>query len=259
MVDPIDRELKISCGAALFFLRMAIRHFGNVDIVILPDGHRSDLLASVRLGGPHEATKDDEVLFDAIPKRHTNRKPFQDRELPAALPAALSNAAENEGAHLRFVNDPEQRKAIGELIGEADRAQWADKRFRHELAAWVRTTTSTSYDGVQSNLLDMGDLNSFAMPHVIRNFDLGSGQASKDRESVAESPGLVIVGTDGDTPETGMTAGQALARVHCPEGRRRYRVYPQPANTDTTVTRDTFCADRLAADISLGNVAHGLW
>jgi hypothetical protein len=214
VVDPLDRELKISCGAALFFLRIATRHFGYTDVVeLLPDSDRPDLLARVRLGGPHEATKDEQVLFDAIPRRHTNRKPFQERELPVALPAALSSAAEKEGAHLRFVDDPEQRKAVGELIGEADRAQWADKRFRHELAAWVRTTTSTSYDGVQSNLLDMGDLNSYAIPHVIRNFDLGSGQASKDRDSVADTPALVILGTDGDTPEDWVIAGQALARV----------------------------------------------
>jgi hypothetical protein len=214
VVDPADRELKISCGAALFFLRIAIRHFGYEDLVeILPDRDRPDLLARVRLGGRRAATKDDHVLFDAIPKRHTNRKPFQERDLPVALPAALTNAAEKEGAHLRFVDTPEQRQAVGELIGEADRAQWADKRFRHELAAWVRTTTSTSYDGVQSELLDMGDLNSYAVPHVIRNFDLGSGQASKDRESVSDSPALVILATDGDTPEDWVAAGQALGRV----------------------------------------------
>lgn len=214
VVDPEDRELKISCGAALFFLRIAIRHFGYEDIVeILPDETKPDLLARVRFGDQREATRDEQVLHDAIPKRHTNRKAFQERALPVALPEALANAAEKEGAHLRFVEAAAERKAVGELIGEADRMQWSDKRFRHELAAWVRTTTTTSYDGVQSNLLDMGDLNSYAVPHVIRTFDLGSGQAAKDFESVTDTPALVILATEGDTPANWVAAGQALARV----------------------------------------------
>jgi hypothetical protein len=51
------------------------------------------------------------------------------------------------------------------------------------------------------------------VPHVIRNFDLGSGQASKHRFPVSDTPALVILGTDGDTPADWVTAGQALARV----------------------------------------------
>jgi hypothetical protein len=214
VADPEDRELKISCGAALFFLRIAIRHFGYEDIVeILPDRSRPDLLARVRLGDQKAATRDEQVLFDAIPKRHTNRKPFQERALPVALPNALAKAAEAENARITFIDSDAERKAVGELIGEADRTQWADKRFRHELAAWVRTTTATSYDGVQSNLLDMGDLNAYAIPHVIRNFDLGSGQAAKDLVSVTDTPALLVLATGGDTPADWVATGQALARV----------------------------------------------
>src|SRR3712207_9303545 len=33
VVDPEDRALIISCGAALFYLRVAIRHFGHADEV----------------------------------------------------------------------------------------------------------------------------------------------------------------------------------------------------------------------------------
>jgi hypothetical protein len=33
VVDPEDRTLIISCGAALFYLRVAIRHFGYADEV----------------------------------------------------------------------------------------------------------------------------------------------------------------------------------------------------------------------------------
>jgi hypothetical protein len=45
-VDPEDRALVISCGAALFYLRLAMRHFGHEDVLeILPDATDADLLA----------------------------------------------------------------------------------------------------------------------------------------------------------------------------------------------------------------------
>ena len=33
VVDPDDRELTISCGAALYHIQLAIRHFGYEDVV----------------------------------------------------------------------------------------------------------------------------------------------------------------------------------------------------------------------------------
>src|SRR5690606_15823293 len=51
IVDPQDRELTISCGAALCQLRLAIRHFGFTDVVeLLPDARQAHLLARVTFG-----------------------------------------------------------------------------------------------------------------------------------------------------------------------------------------------------------------
>jgi hypothetical protein len=47
----------------------------------------------------------------------------------------------------------------------------------------------------------------------VRTFDLGKGQAAKDRDIALHSPTLAVLGTDQDTPEDWLRAGQALARV----------------------------------------------
>ena len=51
LVDPDDRELIISCGAALYHLRLAANHFGIADEVqLLPDNSNNpDLLARISL------------------------------------------------------------------------------------------------------------------------------------------------------------------------------------------------------------------
>ena len=48
VTDPEGRELTISCGAALFHLRLAMRQFGMADkVILLPNSREPDLLARV--------------------------------------------------------------------------------------------------------------------------------------------------------------------------------------------------------------------
>ena len=214
VVDLEDRALVISCGAALFYLRIALRHFGYAgEVETFPDPDETDLLAHVRLGAEREATEEERRLFGAIPKRHSNRQAFEDRQVPRRLLSALQAAAWEEGAWLHLAEEAETKHKIAELISEGDRIQHADKRFRRELAAWMHSNRSRSRDGVPGYAFGFGDIMSAAGPLVVRTFDMGSGQAAKDRQLAEGSPVLAVLGTGADTPADWLAAGQALARV----------------------------------------------
>lgn len=214
VVDPDDRELLISCGSALFGLRLAARHMGFDDIVeILPDASDPDLLARLRLGEPRRPSVTDEQLFAALPRRHTNRRQFEQREVPDALLLELAQAAEAEGAALTIFRAPADRERAADLIAEADRRQWASRTFRRELAAWVHPNRTRSRDGMPGYALRMGDIASIAGPIVVRTFDQGEGQAARDRELAVGSPAMVLLWTAEDTPRAWLSAGQALQRV----------------------------------------------
>lgn len=213
VVDPEDRALVISCGAALFYLRVAMRHFGHTDEVeALPDADDPDLLARVHLGPKVEATQEDELRFGATKERHSNRGPYESRPVPQELLSALQEAAREEEAWLHLV-DAESKHTVAGLISEGDRIQLADKRFRRELAAWVHPNRTKSRDGIPGYAFGFGDLMSLAGPFVIRTFDTGKGQAAKDQELAEGSPILAILGTKEDTPSEWLAAGQALAKV----------------------------------------------
>jgi hypothetical protein len=141
VVDPEDRELIISCGAALYCLRVAMKHFGCEDEVeVLPDPDDPDLLARVRSVSDRSETEEERMLFQAIPKRRSNRGPFEDRQVPERLLSELQAAAGEEGAWLHLAQNEDSKHAIAQLIAEGDRIQLADKRFRRELASWVHPT-----------------------------------------------------------------------------------------------------------------------
>jgi nitroreductase len=214
VVDPDDRELVISCGAALFHARIALRHFGTLESVeVLPDESDPDLLARLKLGGPGEASEEEHALFLAIPQRHTNRTPFAEREIPADLLAALEASAAQEGAWLQFLTAPETRAAVADLVAEGDRLQMADRHFRRELAGWLRSNWSRSGDGMPGFALGYGDVMAAAGPLVVRTFDLGRGQAAKSHDLAVGSPILAVLGTAADGVRHWLAAGQAVDRV----------------------------------------------
>jgi len=198
----------------LFYLRIALMHFGYAgEVETFPDTDNPDLLARVRLGAEQEATEEEQSLFRAILKRHSNRQPFEDRQVLGRLLSALQAAAWAEGAWLHLAEETETKYKIADLIAEADRIQLADKRFRRELAAWMHSNRSRSRNGVPGYAFGFGDIMSAAGPLVVRTFDVGEGQAAKDRQLTEGSPALVVLGTDADSPSDWLAAGQALARV----------------------------------------------
>jgi nitroreductase len=205
VADPEDRELTISCGAALANLRLTMRHFGLSDETrLLPDPTDSDLLAHIAVAGAHAPTPAQDALFRQIPRRHTNRQPFDAGTLPPDLLVALATEARAEGAWLHVVATEAARSGIADLIAEGDRQQWDDPAFRHELASWLHPARSG--DGLAGYSLGIG-------PLIVRAFDLGDGQAATDHDLAFAAPALAVLGTADDTPAAWLMAGQALARV----------------------------------------------
>lgn len=214
VTDPDGRELVMSCGAALFHIRLALQYFGYAsEVEMFPDRERTTLLARLTLGLRCESETDQIVLFQSIPRRRTNRSAFRDSPLPESLLGELRTDAEAEGAWLLSAASEPDRVAIADLVAEADRIQWANRKFRGELAAWLRPNKRPGRDGIPGYAEGLEDLSSQVGPLVVRTFDLGKNRAAKDRDIALYSPVLAVVGTDGDAPIDWMRAGQALARV----------------------------------------------
>lgn len=211
VVDHDDRELTISCGAALYNLRVAAGHFGHEPACeLLPDPDLPDLLARFALGARRGATIGEFKVFASIVRRHTNRMPFEEKPVEKTAIARGEAAVRAEGAWVRFITDKRARHAVAKLIGEADRLQFADKRFRRELAAWIHSNRSHSRDGMPGYSHGFGGLMSLAPPFFIRTFDMGKSTAAHDQDLADHSPLLAVIGTPDDDPRAWLRAGQAM-------------------------------------------------
>src|SRR5215472_12108001 len=102
--DPRARALYLSCGAALFNIRSAIRMTGfNPLIWPLPQPEFSPtVIAAVQAEPGRPPSFGERDLYQAIWQRHTNRGPFTAEPITGPLRAALEQAANYEFATLRL-------------------------------------------------------------------------------------------------------------------------------------------------------------
>lgn len=204
--DPDDRELVISCGAALFTLRVAAAAAGfGVQVSAFPQAAEPDWLARVQLA-PGEADAALAALSPAIERRRTWRKAFAGRAVESRERDALQSAAAAEGATLAVLADDERRHALADLVALGDHLQWETPSWRRELAMWMHPRR-------QRDGLVVPGAAAAVTRTVVRSFDMGDGVGAKDRQLAEGSPLLSVLGTPGDTPADWLRAGQALQRM----------------------------------------------
>lgn len=207
-LDPGGREVSVACGAALLNLRVAVAAHGREPVTrLLPRRGQPIWLADVRIGGPRRVCPSDKALYAAISWRHTNRGPFEGREVPASLRSELAEAARMEGARLLFLCGSETQRVL-DLVAEAELALQADPDYRAELSEWTNPDPARR-DGIP--------LFAFGPPVADAALPLRDwvpGDAGRGRKKRYESlPQIAVLETRADTPADWLRAGQALQRV----------------------------------------------
>jgi hypothetical protein len=246
VLDPSKRQLLISCGCALFNLRVVLAVDGYDAVVErLPDPAQPDLIARVSLPEARSTWLPIAALDPMIDRRQTNRRRFEESErVSAESLSAFVSAANAEDAQLFVIQEPEHRVVTASLSQQADVIQNADPAYRAEIRAWT-TADPQRRDGVAA----------IAVPHVdagavdevpIRDFDShGMGWLPTRTESSSHQC-LLLLGTRSDDPTSWVRAGEALERIWLEATARNYVASPLTQVVEIPATRE-----RLRAELNL--------
>ena len=213
VVDPDDRELVMSCGAALYNLRLALRHFGERSkLSVLPEGTDSDLLARVDPAGRGDPRP---------PARGAVRGDHQ----PAHLPSSIRRRSDPPGVVQRLRQAASAEGSVAgrypegaETLGDEPRHRG---RFRPDVPLGLppgagpldASQPPARDDGMPGYALGMSELQSVVGPLIVRTFDVGKSQAAKDDELSRGSALLALIVTETDDVTDWIAAGQAMQRV----------------------------------------------
>ena len=215
VADPEGREMLISCGAALFNARLALRSLGYIPQTrVLPDPSQPSLVAHVTWR-PGLTDEFERRLFGHVLTRRTHRGAFDSAPLPPGLLTALRTGAAQEGAALRILADDGRRALLAAAVETAERHQRQTGQTVRELARWAPAPGSARRDGVPATSYparaertepyfpgrDFAHGNGWGLP------PLGPARWAR----VAGVAGLLT--TAADRPADWVNAGQALQRI----------------------------------------------
>jgi len=213
-VDESCRQLYISCGAAVEFARLAVRALGySCTVRLMPRPDDALLVATLTLGGVSLPGRRERRLYNAGPRRYTDRGPYDDKPVPAALLTRMADAASEVGCWVRVLDRPGDRLLAAILLERAESVEAEDPRYREELEQWRRT-------GIAGDGIPPQALASWPDDRVsdvsLRDF---SGTGSHPRPGgrwdrpVVERDTLVVLGSEGDDRLSWLRTGRALAAV----------------------------------------------
>jgi hypothetical protein len=126
----------------------------------------------------------------------------------------LRTVAEIHGAWLALLERREDQITLAVLLSNADESESTDPEYKSELQHWLRT--DSAFDGIPAGLLPArGAERHSEVP--VRDYAAGETAAVVTDEALGappdERPALVILGTEADTREQWVAAGEALSQL----------------------------------------------
>ncbi|MDH3253315.1 MAG: hypothetical protein OEM41_11020 [Ignavibacteria bacterium] len=208
VVDPDNRELIMSIGAAVFNLRVAASRFGFGVRVSYNHSGASDLpIAFVELtqepvvkekGIPVSGAMNLGELLATIPERHTNRHPFLAARVPRTIAEKFVALGKTSEASLFLSTHGEINMEVARLVGQAERRLHNDPEFRKELARWIRLNLTRKPDGMPGAVFGMGTATTALASWATKTLDVSRVLSAKHMNLCLEAPALLVINSEDD-------------------------------------------------------------
>ncbi|MEV4238815.1 Acg family FMN-binding oxidoreductase [Nocardia sp. NPDC050408] len=202
--DPDQRDLVLSCGAALHHLRIAFAALGWSAVVHrLPNPADPNHLAAIELVR-HRPTSLDAALSATISRRQTDRRHYSSWPIPHGYLGLVTERAATLGAIVTQAGD-RPREVLVETMRTAAARHADDPEYRFELVN--RSGRHSSDDGVPTR-------NAFrARPRDELSAREFAAPASADGAHEPDYAELLVISTSADNRLSRLRAGEAISAV----------------------------------------------
>ncbi|WP_223840133.1 Acg family FMN-binding oxidoreductase [Saccharopolyspora pogona] len=200
--DPDGRNRRMSCGAAVANLAIAMRALGwATDVRWYTDEHgdgEGTVVGTYRQ--PPSAI--DRQRRRAIDRRSSFRRPFADRRIPHLARTTVVAASTTQAT---WVHGPMEEQALARLLAYAARAHHDDKNYQRELGAWI---APFSDEGLPEDALSERGLPAIGLATGATRLP---DQAQIAKWVAKES--VLVFSTITDDPRDHLLAGEAAERA----------------------------------------------
>ncbi len=231
-----QRASLIAHGAIIENIVIASSASGcKASLRVFPDRMDLNLISVVEL---EKSDTGNEPLYDYIPQRSTNRKPYKSTPITPGQKKSLFDASKylSEG-ELRLLEKPQEKKVVAKALGINDRLVFENPhlhKFLFDHIRWTKEEAQKTGDGLDIRTLEITgpQISGF---RLLRNWPLVqklnllglSRLVAKKAEKLcvsASAIGLIIIENDRD--EDFLTGGRLLQRVWLEAARMGLSFHP---------------------------------
>jgi hypothetical protein len=212
--DPDDRELFISLGCAVEHFVRAARQAGyETEVEYRLTGSPDEcILLTLRPTGVRE----EDPLFQVIPLRHHNRRPYEDRVIPAADLNRLEQLPLERGVSLQVLTGRKDVEQIVEIIRAANDILLRNRGFVDELMSWVRFSDASiarHLDGLSARAIGAPTIPDRLGRLIVGRLISPAMQSNMDAKKIRTAQAIMVVFAEGTEREDWLDVGRSFARV----------------------------------------------
>ncbi|MDZ7930734.1 MAG: nitroreductase family protein [Rhodococcus sp. (in: high G+C Gram-positive bacteria)] len=207
-IDPTERQMLLSCGAALDHLCTAAAAFRwTADVELMPTAGASDHLARVRLTHDAHPRSHEFDLLAAINRRHSDRRafgPVPDNRIPARYVGRVDGADDIRTTFL----SAESKETLATASRLSASARKYDATYQAEIRWWAGHSFRSGgippealTDRAESSRVQVG--REFPEPHRIGR--------TETREPTTDESTVVLLGTASDERLDWLQCGRAMS------------------------------------------------
>ncbi len=214
VVDPDNRELYISLGCALENLVIAAKYAGyDPEVEYFPAGEPDKcLLVTLK----HSNVTGENNLFQAIPKRHTNRREYNKQQIPAADLKKIESVPTENGVTCLVLTEPRAIEQVIELVKEGNSIQMNNDAFMDELVSWIRFSdaeTETFRDGLTSRAMGRSPAPSWLGRMFMNLFVSAKNQSKADEKNIRNSSALMLLVSEKNDKKSWVDVGRSFEHI----------------------------------------------
>lgn len=154
--DVNHESVYITFGAVIENIRIAATHYGlKADINLFPSIENHNLIAEIKF---KQAKINEDPLYPFVLQRHVNRKPYFKKKIEPDIVQKLKNVvSETPGADMIWIDGKDDKRVMRNVIYNADRILFEDKRLHEGLFRWLRIKKeeSSKKDGMNLDVLEL--------------------------------------------------------------------------------------------------------
>ena len=211
----------MALGALLTNVRLSARARGlETSVELFPSDHppaaaRLNFRPGLDAAGP---------LWEAVPRRCVNRRPYRPGPLPAPFQAELAEAADVPGVRLDLAAEEPVRGRLAALAARNDRILFENRALHDGLYRWLRWSpreAEASGDGIPAASLELGTLEgagfrllaAWPLSRALGAARLTAALEVRSRARYRRSAAIGLLSLDGTRPEDFVRGGEALQRL----------------------------------------------